>query len=147
MFLNELNKSESVAFINLVKNLALIDNEFSKKEEELINEYKEELKLTSEELKELSFDASILELAGSSLRIKNIIYFELTGLALVDGIFEKKEEDFLDALARSFEITLDKQLSYLDFFKQVKDFYDITFDEYESKIDKLNKKALALLPQ
>lgn len=147
MFLNELNKNESIAFVSLVRHLAVIDNEFSKKEEELINEYKEELKITDGDVNALSFEASIYEFANSSLRVKNIVYFELAGLALVDGVFEEKEEEFLDKIAKAFEISLDKQLSYLDFFKQVKDFYDVTFDEYESKLEKLNDKALALLPQ
>lgn len=147
MFLNELNKNESISFLSLVRHLAIIDNELSIKEEELINEYKEDLKITDEDAKVLSFEESISEFANSSFRVKNIVYFELIGLALIDGIYEAKEEEFLDKIAQAFEISLDKQLLYLDFFKQVKDFYDITFDEYESKVKKLNDKALALLPQ
>lgn len=147
MFLSELNKNESVNFISLIKNLAVIDNMFSKKEEELIAEYKTDLGLSHDEIKELSFEESVSQLKSSSFRIQNIIYFELTGLALVDGVFDKEEEGFLDNLAKAFEITLDKQLSYLDFFKQVKDFYDIAIDDYDSFLEKLNQKALALLPQ
>lgn len=147
MFLNELNKNESISFLSLVRHLAIIDNELSIKEEELINEYKEDLKITSEDVKVLSFEESISEFATSSFRVKNIVYFELAGLALIDGIYEAKEEEFLDKISKAFEIPLDKQLLYLDFFKQVKDFYDITFDEYESKVKKLTDKALALLPQ
>ncbi|MHC1681760.1 MAG: hypothetical protein AB6733_02210 [Clostridiaceae bacterium] len=147
MFLKELNKEEATTFISLIKNLAVIDNMFSKKEKELIEDYKSDLNLSDDDIKELSFEESISKLDSSSVRAKNIIYFELTGLALVDGVFDKEEEVFLDNIAKAFEISLDKQLSYLDFFKQVKDFYDIALDNYDSFLEKLNQKALALLPQ
>lgn len=147
MFLKELNKEEATTFISLIKNLAVIDNMFSKKEKELIEDYKSDLNLSDDDIKELSFEESLSKLDSSSVRIKNIIYFELTGLALVDGVFDKEEEVFLDNIAKAFQISLDKQLSYLDFFKQVKDFYDIALDNYDSFLEKLNQKALALLPQ
>lgn len=145
MFLNELNKKESIAFINLVTLLAQTDNSYSEKEKELIADYKNELSLKDETLESLSFEAAIKELNNSTPRIKNIIYFELVGLALIDGVYEDSEIDYLNKLASSFNISKDKQNDYVTYFKVVKDLYDATFIDYESKLKTLEKKASKLL--
>ena len=45
MFLNELKKDEAIAFLELVNQVANVDEVFAKEEKELIEDYKEELKL------------------------------------------------------------------------------------------------------
>lgn len=145
MFLKELNKKESIAFVNLVTLLAKTDNSYSDKEKALIDEYKSELSLSNDALKDFSFEEAIKELATSTSRIKNIIYFELVGLALIDGVYEDSEIKFLNDAAAAFGIKNDKQAAYVEYFKAVKDLYDITVVDYEGKIKALEVKAAKLL--
>lgn len=145
MFLDELNKEESVVFVNLVQLLANVDEVFAENEKNLIDDYMDELSLTNENVKSLSFQEAVSELKTSTDRIKNIIYFELVGLAISDGSYDSKEIEFLNKLACEFNISKDKQQDFLDYFKKVKDTYEITCVEYESKIESLKKLALSLL--
>lgn len=145
MFLNELNKKESIAFVNLVEILAKIDGVFAEKEKDLLNEYIEELSLTNENLEKQNFQVVIKELEASTDRVKNIIYFELIGLALSDGSYDKEEIEFLDKLAAQFNISSEKQQQFIDYFKMVKDSYDSLFIDYENKLESLKKSAIDLL--
>ena len=145
MFLHELNKEESIAFINLVKEFANIDEIFANEEKKLIDDYIKELSL-----EECSFDKLTLEeiektLRGSSDRVKKIIYFELVGLALVDGEYEHKEKVFLNNLAYSFNIGLARRLEFMDFFRHVKSIYDFTVVDYNNKIELLKEHAEKIL--
>ncbi|MDP4144771.1 MAG: hypothetical protein Q8936_09900 [Bacillota bacterium] len=145
MFLNELNKKEALTFINLVKLLSNVDADFSKKEEELIGEYIEELSLQNDTIETLTLETAIAELNNSTIRVKNIIYFELVGLALADSVYSDKEIDFLNIVANSFNIDSKKQQAFVNYFKEVKDLYDVTVIDCESRIEALKQKALDLL--
>jgi Tellurite resistance protein TerB. len=145
MFLNELNKKESIAFVNLVEALAQIDDVFAQSEKEMINEYIEDLSLTNETIEKLTFESSVKELSSSTDRVRNIIYFELIGLALADGSYDEKEVKFLNDLAVQFNISTKKQKDFINYFKIVKEVYDSTFVDYENKIESLKKSAMDLL--
>ncbi|KZL91082.1 TerB family tellurite resistance protein [Clostridium magnum] len=145
MFLNELNKKEAIDFIKIVETLAKIDDTFAQSEKELLSEYIEELSLTNETIESLDFEASVKELVSSTDRIRNIIYFELVGLALADGSYDEKEVEFLNNLAVQFDISTKKQKEFIDYFKIVKEVYESTFVDYESKIESLKKAAMDLL--
>lgn len=145
MFLNELSKKEAMAFINLVKEFANIDEIFAKEEKGLIEEYTKELALESENIKTFSMAEIEEVLKDSTERAKKIIYFELVGLALVDGEFEHKEKVFLNNLAYSFNIGLSRRLEFIDFFRHVKSVYDFTVVNYDNKIELLKEHAERLL--
>lgn len=145
MFLNELNKKECMAFVNLVEILANIDEVFAQNEKDLINEYIEELSLANEIIEKLTFESAAKELNVSTDRVKNIIYFELLGLALIDGEFDKKEVDFLSGLASKLNITSIKQQEFINYFKTVKEELDGMFINCEGKIESLQKSAMDLL--
>lgn len=145
MFLSEFNKKEAVAFVNLVEVLANIDQVFAENEKELLEEYIEELSLSKENIKKLDFESAIKELEESTDRIKNIIYFELVGLALSDGSYDEKEIQFLMGLAARFNISTEKQQEFINYFKMVKEAYDSTFVDYESKLEHLKKAALDII--
>ena len=55
MFLNELNKNEGIAFMQLVKGLANSDNVFAKEEKDLYNDYLEELNIKENEIPDYKF--------------------------------------------------------------------------------------------
>jgi len=147
MFLNELNKKEALTFVSLIENLAKVDTVYSDCEKELINAYIEELSLPTEGREILTFEAAVSELKASTSRIKNIVYFELVGVALVDGSYEDKELEFLNNLAAHLGISKAKQTGYVEYFKKVKAAFDITVVDSEAKIKALETEAMKLLAQ
>lgn len=145
MFLHELNKEESIAFINLVKEFANIDEIFANEEKKLIDDYIKELSLEECNVYKLTLEEIEKTLRDSSNRVKKIIYFELVGLALVDGEYEHKEKVFLNNLAYSFNIGLARRLEFMDFFRHVKSIYDFTVVDYNNKIELLKEHAEKIL--
>ena len=121
MFLKEFNKEEAKAFINLVNQFANIDDNFVKEEEKLIKEYKNELNLEEDYELILAYDEVISILRRSSERIKKIVYFELVGLALIDGNYEDIEVDFLDKIAIDLDINRSIKIEFANFFYNFKE--------------------------
>ena len=145
MFLTELNTEEASAFLSLVTQFAKVDETFAKEEKRLIYYYLDELSLKEEDIKNLSYEEIINVLKKSKNRIKSIVYFELVGLALVDGEYGDKEIDFLDKIAVSLDIRRDKKIAFANYFFNFKEIYDFSVVEAESKIELLKEEAEALL--
>ena len=145
MFLTELNKEEASAFLSLVTQFAKVDETFAKEEKRLINDYLDELNLKEKDIKDLSYEEIINVLKKSKNRIKSIVYFELVGLAVVDGEYGDKEIDFLDKIAVSLDIRRDKKIAFANYFFNFKEIYDFSVVEAESKIELLKEEAEALL--
>ena len=145
MFLTELNTEEASAFLSLVTQFAKVDETFAKEEKRLIYDYLDELSLREEDIKNLSYEEIINVLKKSKNRIKSIVYFELVGLALVDGEYGDKEIDFLDKIAVSLDIRRDKKIAFANYFFNFKEIYDFSVVEAESKIELLKEEAEALL--
>lgn len=145
MFLNELSKNEGIAFMQLVKILANSDDVFAKEEKTLYADYLEELKLNESEIPNSDLDSIYQILNTSSERVKNIIYFELVGLALIDGEYEEKEVDFLEEVGEKFEIKRNKMISFANYFHNFVDVYSFSVVDAESKISLLKEQAEKLL--
>lgn len=145
MFLKELNKDESMCFLNLVSIFAKVDNKFAKEEKVLVDEYREELGIHTEEIKTIEYDEIINILKESSDRLKKIIYFELVGLALVDGEYEDEEIDFLEKIAAEFNITRAKKFAIANYFYNFKDVYDFTTVDADNNIELLKDQAEAII--
>ena len=146
MFLKEFNNEESTAFINLVNRFANIDNVLAKEEKRLIKDYIKELGLENIEIDNLSYDESINILKKSKERIKKIAYFELVGLALVDGNYGDKEVDYLDKIAIDLDINRSEKIAFANFFYNFKEIYDFSVIETAGKeLKHLEEQAEALL--
>lgn len=145
MFLNELNKNEGIAFMQLVKILANSDNVFAKEEKTLYADYLEELNIKESEISAVDPDSIFESLKDSSERSKNIIYFELIGLALIDGEYEEKEVDFLEEVGEKLEIKRNKRISFANYFHSFIDVYSFSVVDAESKINLLKEQAEKLL--
>jgi len=145
MFLNELNKNEGIAFMQLVKQLASADNVFAKEEKNLYNDYLEELNIKENEILDTDLNSICETLKDSSERIKNIIYFELIGLALIDGEYDEKEVEFLEEIGKNLEIKRNKRISFANYFYNFVDVYGFSVVEAESKINLLKEQAEKLL--
>ena len=141
MFLNELNKDESICFLNLVSIFSNVDNKFAREEKVLVDEYREELGIYNKEIKTMEYDEIISILKNSSDKAKRIIYFELVGLALVDGEYEDEEIDFLEKVASELNISRAKKFAIANYFYNFKDVYNFTTVDAENNIELLRKQA------
>lgn len=145
MFLKELNNDEKRAFANLIYNLAEIDKKIAKNEKKLIKEYLKELEIKEDGFSKLSYTEIMYVLTKSSERVKKIIYFELLGLALVDGNYEEKEIDYLDKVAGELGITRVNKISFANFFYKFKDKHSFSVIKTEGKDINLESEAEKLL--
>lgn len=145
MFLKELNKDEANAFLNLVSIFARIDNEFAKEEKALLDEYKEELGLVDSGISEMVYEDIIESLKSSTDRARRIIYFELVGLALVDGEYEEEEVDFLEKIAAEFNIPRSKRIAIANYFYNFTEVYNFTTVNAENNIKLLKEQAEMIL--
>lgn len=141
MFLNELNKNEAIAFVNLVSQFANIDNNFAKEEKEVIKDYLKELSLNKDEVGSESLEEVLSTLKLSEDRIKRIMYFELVGLALVDDEYEERESDFLDNMAKELNISRSQRISIANFFYNHADIYSLKAIKDEQKKKSLKEQA------
>lgn len=78
MFLKELNKEQGLAFINLVTEFALADENIKKEEEDLIRIYLKELDLEEEELGNLSYEESVETIKIHQKRLKILFILNLS---------------------------------------------------------------------
>ena len=145
MFLSELNKDEAKAFVNLVSQFANVDDVFAKEERKLINEYVQELNIDVKTVGDMDYEELIAVLKETTTRKKSIIYFELVGLALVDGEYGDKEVDFLDKIAYDLDIPRYKKIAFANYFVNFKEIYNFSVVEYDNKIELLKEQAEALL--
>lgn len=116
MFLNELNKEISTAYINLLIEFALVDDKVEKKERELIERALKEMNMENLELEDISHEETIQILKDSGEKIINIVFFELMRVALADAEYEMSEVRFLDDLAEELNISRVKRFQMADYF-------------------------------
>ena len=146
MFLKELSHKEAIAFTNLLNQFASIDNIINQKEKRLIRDYTTELGLSDKKIDKMTYEQIICELRNSKERIKRIIYFELIGLALVDGNYGDVEIDYLDKVAIDLDINRSQKIAFANFFYNFKEIHDFSVIETENKkLKHLEAEAEALL--
>lgn len=129
MFLNELNKELGIAYINLLIEFALVDDKVEEKERELIERSLKEMNLEKLNLSQIKREETIKLIKDAGERVKNIVFFELTRVALSDAEYEIDEVDFLDELALEFNISRAKRFQMANYF-----FKHSEYDEVNEEI-------------
>lgn len=145
MFLNELDKNEGIAFMQLVKYLANSDNTFAKEEKKLYEDYLGELNISEEEIHNADLNSVYETLKSSSERSKNLIYFELVGLALIDGEYDENEVKVLEEIGEKLEVQRSKRIAFANYFYNFVDVYSFSVVDAESKINLLKEQAEKLM--
>ena len=131
--------------MNLVSIFAKVDNEFAKEEKLLLDEYKEELGIIDKEINIIEYDKIIEILRNSSDKSKIIVYFELVGLALVDGNYESQEVDFLEQVANELKISRSKRIEIANYFYNFTNVYNFTTVDADNNIKLLKEAAEAII--
>lgn len=145
MILKELSRKEGIAFIQLVLEFVKMDNVLTKEEEYKVDDYLKELDLTREDLAEITFTESLCLIKEATPRIQNIIYFELMGLALVDGEYEDHEVGFLEELANSLKISRAAKFKYANFYYEFMDSYESSNKITDEEREAFRKRAKAII--
>lgn len=145
MILKELSRKEGIAFVQLVFEFIKMDDAFSKEQEAMVDDYLKDVGITKEDLNELTLTESLCCIKEASERVKKIIYFELLGLALVDGEYEDFEIGFLEELSNSLKIDRASKFKYANFYFEYIDQYLNSNKLDESQKEDLRKRAVAII--
>ncbi|AYE34612.1 hypothetical protein [Clostridium septicum] len=128
MFLNELNRELGIAYINLLIEFALVDDKVEQKERELIERSLKEMNLEKLELNKINREEIIEIIKNAGERVVNIVFFELTRVALADAEYEMDEVDFIDELAKEFNISRAKRFQMANYFFKHSEYDEINED-------------------
>lgn len=133
MLLKELNEKESQAFLKLATEFISVDGNIDVKEKQIIDRYSKALNITNA-VNSMEVDDAKKVLVEASERVKNIVYFELLGLALVDGEYENTEIDFLEDLSNAFGIDRASKFRYANFYYDIDKIKDLSEEELDEKL-------------
>ena len=113
---------------------------------ELIEDYKEELKLPKDyEMKNISYEDIMKVLSKATVRNKRIIYFEILGLALIDGDYEAREIELLEKIEKDLNIERARRIAISNYFFIFTEIYNFSVVDADSKIDLLREQAEIIL--
>lgn len=132
MFLNELNKDLGAAYINLLIEFALVDNKIEGLEKEIIEKSLKEMNMTNDDIVKQTHEEIISIIKNAGERVTNIIFFELTRVALADTEYEMSEVRFLDNLAEELNISRVKRFQMADYFYNHSEYDEETEEKKEA---------------
>lgn len=137
MLLFELNKEESRAFMRLVSEFVTVDKKINKEEKSVIEKYLNKLNMNKEEINEISHTEAIEILDKSEDKIKNMVYFELLGVALIDGDYETSEVDYLEEVADKFNTSRATKIALANYYFDVDKMKNKSEEEVKEKLIKI----------
>ena len=120
MYLSILTEKEKQLFLNLAYTLAYSDGEFGDEEKLLLDAYCNEMGTTFDRPETA---VSLNELLESLKRdnfenIRKVVYFELLGLAVVDGKYSEEEKKVMDTIREIFGLSREFADQCYDFLTQ-----------------------------
>lgn len=104
MFLNRLSGKEKVAFLELAYYIANSDNDFSSKEEEVINSYCVEMQIDNIDFDKSNFDLDLTLSNIESAQSQKIVLLEIMALVYSDNILHQAEENVLQSMTEKFQL-------------------------------------------
>lgn len=139
MLLFELSKEESKAFMRIVLEFVSIDNKVNREEKNIVAKYLSKLNLSREEANDLTVEEAKEILNSSEDKIKKMIYFDLLGVALIDGDYETSEIDFLDEIANQFNISRANKIVFANYYYELDNMKDKSEEEINEKLLRIIK--------
>ena len=134
MLLFELSKDQARAFMRVVSEFISIDNKVKKEEKSIIDKYISKLEVSKEEIDGLSHKEAMEILDKSEEKIKKMVYFELLGVALIDGDYENSEVDFLEEVAEEFKISRSLKIALANYYFDLDNMKDKPEEEKKEKL-------------
>ncbi len=121
--------------MHLISEFVMADDEVNIEEKKLIDKFFKEMNIENE-LDVLKLDEALDELKKSTQRIRNIVYFELIRLGLVDSDYRISEVEFLENISGDLGITRIQKIKYANYF------YKYSEDEFLDHEDAVNEANL-----
>lgn len=137
MLLFELSKEESKAFMRIVLEFVSIDNKVNREEKNIVAKYLSKLNLSREEANNLTVEEAKEILKNSEDKIKKMIYFDLLGVALIDGDYETSEVDYLEEVADKFNISRATKIALANYYFDVDKMKNKSEEEVKEKLIKI----------
>lgn len=137
MLLFELNKDEARAFMRVVSEFVRIDNKVKREEKSIIDKYISKLDVSKEEIEGFSHKEAIEVLDKSEDKIKKMVYFELLGVALIDGDYENSEVDFLEEIAEKFNISRALKIALANYYFDIDNMQNKSEEEIKDRLIKI----------
>jgi len=127
MFANVMNQTEKEKFLELIYKIAQCDDEYSEEEEDLLNNYKNELGLQDVN------DTDTLEglvnfFAVKSQELKKIVFFELYGMIMADRKIESKEKNLIELIETAFGLTEKQYQAIITVVDELRNVYDKIYE-------------------
>ena len=96
MYLQFLKENDKENFLSLAHGVSLLDGTLGNEEQQMLDSYCSEMGVSNKLLQSIvPLDTAVINLTNdSSLITKKIVIFELVGLAMSDGSYDKVEKDF-----------------------------------------------------
>lgn len=139
MLLQELNRDEAKGFVKIVSEFEKVDNNISTEEEELLKRYLTKFDFSEEDVKNITLNDAKNILIAADDRIKKIVYFELVGVALIDGEYENSEVDFLEELSVKLGITRSDKIAFANYYYDFENIKQLTDEELRNKLKNIIK--------
>ena len=109
MYLQFLKENDKENFLSLAHGVSLLDGTLGNEEQQMLDSYCSEMDVSNKLLQSIvPLDTAVINLTNdSSLLTKKIVIFELVGLVMSDGSYDKVEKDFIVSLISEFNLTND----------------------------------------
>jgi len=105
MFLSGFNYNEKCAFYSLAKKIAESDENISKNEVNLLNQYLDEMRLDIEQITDIKENDAVDIFLNSSNRVRKQVFIELFALTLCDNEFAREEAELISHYANCLHIS------------------------------------------
>jgi uncharacterized tellurite resistance protein B-like protein len=109
MFLSGFDYNEKCAFFSLAKNIAEADENISKNEDNLLNQYLYEMNLNIEQITDITVEDAIDTFLNTSNRVRKQVFIELFALTLCDNELAREEDELISQYADCLHISKQDQ--------------------------------------
>lgn len=123
MFLSELSREEQKVFLDLACTMINADERLTEEEEMAMRLYEQECVVSVADAKVVDFEKTILYFKDKSQLIKNKIFVELLGLALIDDDFDVEEKKIIETAEKVLGISVKKKDELLKLLNRTKQVY------------------------
>ena len=123
MFLSELSKEEQKVFLDLAHTMIYADEVLTQEENVAMELYKKECDVSISDAKIVDFEKTLLYFKDKPQVMKNKIFVELLGLALIDDDFAIEERNTIEIAEKVLGISPKKRDELIELLNETKKVY------------------------
>lgn len=108
MFLNQLTIEEKDAFMSLSVHVAKANGILEEEEKNMLKDYCKEMEVKCFDIEDIKpLEEIIAVYLRSDIHIKKIVLLESLGMVFADGVYDEKENTFINQFALSIGLSMD----------------------------------------